>query len=366
MARDDELVLVMGGDTGVFSKFSQASHQNQKYASFLAILKQADIVSANLECVLTNCEYPDRIVPTANRCDPNVALDFSSIGVKMFSMSHRVFDFGNVGFFDTMKALTEANIQYVGGGKTLEEAMQEKIIEVKGQKVGFLSFDAAFAETTQARAIPSADRKSYLNKPGLAPINVKLSYGINPATLAVITQTRERALGAITIERKVSEESLQRAVEKIKDTRTKVDLLVVMIHWGAVGDEIQEHQPSLGHAIIDAGADIICGTHPHRPHGVEIYKGKTIFYSLGNFIYQRTGLAPYLGPDQTIARVRLSAGKVTKVEIIPTLIDDTCVSIADVNGRDRRLDYLQKFEEKNKFGTKYSVRNNETPIEVRT
>jgi poly-gamma-glutamate synthesis protein (capsule biosynthesis protein) len=364
MARENEIVLVMGGDTGVISNFSQASRQNPKYASFLTILKQADIVSANLECVLTNCEYPDRIVPTANKCDPSVARDFSAVGVKVFSMSHRVFDFGNVGFFDTMKALTKANIQYVGGGKTLEEAMQEKIIEVKEQKVAFLSFDAAFAETTQAKAIPSADGKSYFNKPGLAPINVKISYRINPAALAVITQTRERALGAITIERKVSEESLQKAIEKIKDTRKKVDFLVMMLHWGAVGDEILEHQPPLGHTIIDAGADLICGTHPHRPHGVEIYKGKPIFYSLGNFIYQRTGLAPYLGPEQTIARVRLHAGKVTKTEIIATSNDDTCVSIADVSGRDRRLDYLKKFEEKNKFGTKYSVREKEAPIEV--
>lgn len=281
-------------------------------------------------------------------------------------MAHRVFDFGNPGFLDTLNALDEADIKYVGGGKTLEEAMQEKIIEAKGKRVGFLSFDAAFSETTQAKVIPSADLKTYLNKPGLAPINVKISYQINPSSLAAVTQTREHALGSIIIERKVSEESLQKALEKVKRTKEKVDFLVVMLHWGAVGDEILEYQRPLGHSLIDAGADVISGTHSHRPHGVEIYKGKPILYSLGNFVYHRTGLAPYLGPEQNIARVRVSGGDIKKIELIATVNDDTFVSVADIRGRDFRLGHLRQFEERNKFGTKYNVVNEDFPIEART
>jgi hypothetical protein len=53
-SEEDELLLVLGGDTGVVKSFSDASHANSRYAPFLRILKDADIVAANLECALTD------------------------------------------------------------------------------------------------------------------------------------------------------------------------------------------------------------------------------------------------------------------------------------------------------------------------
>lgn len=80
-----------------------------------------------------------------------------------------------------------------------------------------------------------------------------------------------------------SEEQIQAAIRSVRD---KCDLLIVSVHWG----EEKQHkatktQVSLGHAMIDAGADAVIGNHSHVYGGVEEYNGKYIVYSLGNFCF---------------------------------------------------------------------------------
>ena len=74
--------------------------------------------------------------------------------------------------------------------------------------------------------------------------------------------------------------------QAIQNARANCDLLIVNIHWGIEGNTMQDHkQVTIGHAIIDAGADLVIGTHPHVYQGIEKYKGKYIVYSLGNFCF---------------------------------------------------------------------------------
>ncbi len=79
------------------------------------------------------------------------------------------------------------------------------------------------------------------------------------------------------------------AVTKIiSDLSTTTDLQIVNIHWGnEYQHQYNQTQQTLAHAMIDAGADIIIGHHPHVVQGIEIYKNKPIFYSLGNFIFDQ-------------------------------------------------------------------------------
>ena len=78
----------------------------------------------------------------------------------------------------------------------------------------------------------------------------------------------------------------QQIAQAIKNARANCDLLIVNIHWGVEGNTMQDHkQVAMGHAIIDAGADLVIGTHPHVYQGIEKYKGKYIVYSLGNFCF---------------------------------------------------------------------------------
>ncbi|MEA1962945.1 MAG: CapA family protein, partial [Patescibacteria group bacterium] len=79
------------------------------------------------------------------------------------------------------------------------------------------------------------------------------------------------------------------AVEKIIiDLASSTDLIIVNIHWGVEYEHyFNKTQQNIAHKIINAGADMIIGHHPHVAQGIEIYKNKPIFYSLGNFIFDQ-------------------------------------------------------------------------------
>ena len=76
------------------------------------------------------------------------------------------------------------------------------------------------------------------------------------------------------------------AIEEIKKAREQCDYLVIYVHWGIERNtEPESYQRSMGQAYIDAGADLVVGSHPHVLQPVEAYKDKTIAYSLGNFVF---------------------------------------------------------------------------------
>jgi poly-gamma-glutamate synthesis protein (capsule biosynthesis protein) len=74
----------------------------------------------------------------------------------------------------------------------------------------------------------------------------------------------------------------------IKTLKTKNDYVVVVIHWGTEYLlRPDENQVAIGHKLIDSGADVIFGSHPHVVEPVEVYKNRIIFYSLGNFVFDQ-------------------------------------------------------------------------------
>ena len=98
-----------------------------------------------------------------------------------------------------------------------------------------------------------------------------------------------------------NKDDLAAMVEDIKKVRPLVDVLIMSIHWGVhhVPAVIAMYQKEVGHAAIDAGVDIILGHHAHILKAVEVYKGKVIFYSIGNFVvpplFDRSGFKPMYG-----------------------------------------------------------------------
>ena len=74
-------------------------------------------------------------------------------------------------------------------------------------------------------------------------------------------------------------------MEDVARVRTMADRVVVSLHWGAEYQSMpSREQQELAHQLVDAGVDLIIGHHPHWFQGVEVYKGKVIAYSLGNFV----------------------------------------------------------------------------------
>lgn len=104
----------------------------------------------------------------------------------------------------------------------------------------------------------------------------------------------------------------------IEDLGSGVDIVVVSFHWGISGSsQLADYQRELGHAAIDAGASVIIGHHPHVPQGIEAWKGKPIFYSLGNFVFDWEKMKGR-NMEGLLVRVLVRDGRLYRVSFVPT------------------------------------------------
>lgn len=84
---------------------------------------------------------------------------------------------------------------------------------------------------------------------------------------------------------KISDKDLKEDIDYLRNVE-KVDYIIVSMHWGGQNTQkVSPLQRELGKKIIDAGADLVWGNHPHVLQEIEDYKGKKIYYSLGNFLF---------------------------------------------------------------------------------
>lgn len=224
-SRYDEIASGLGGDFA-FEKVS-------------SLLKQPDILFGNLEVVLSQegDAVPGKL---CLRGDPQYlqALKRHNVGIVSLANNH-TFDFGPDAYVDMASRLDELDIATVGAGNDLEASRQLKIIEKEGIRFGFLAYSS---RTTKGSHY--ADE----NAPGVAPLDVDI-------VLADVARYRD-----------------------------DVDHLVVSLHWGVEYAEYPTpDQMKTGRSIIDAGASLIIGHHPHIIQGYEKYRNGVILYSLGNF-----------------------------------------------------------------------------------
>lgn len=115
----------------------------------------------------------------------------------------------------------------------------------------------------------------------------------------------------------------ERVLNEIKRYKKPNNIVIVVMHWGSELDTIpRPWQQDLGRKFIDAGADAVVGHHPHVVQGIELYKGKYIAYSLGNFAFGGNSLARH--PETFVLRLRFRSryGKtsVAHASIVPCLI----------------------------------------------
>jgi poly-gamma-glutamate synthesis protein (capsule biosynthesis protein) len=121
--------------------------------------------------------------------------------------------------------------------------------------------------------------------------------------------------------------------QDVRQLRSRVDVLVTYFHWGVSGlDELAEYQRIVGHDMVDHGADLVLGSHAHKPQAVELYKGRAILYGLGNFAFDwaqmrqhRTGL---------LARCDVRGGRIARVAVRPVVRRDDALNQAEVVGLD--------------------------------
>lgn len=135
------------------------------------------------------------------------------------------------------------------------------------------------------------------------------------------------------------------AVEQVQAMASSTDFVIVNIHWGVEYEhQFNKVQQNLAHSLIDAGADLIIGHHPHVVQGMEIYQDKAIFYSLGNFVFDQ-----YFSADtqeELALKINyLPSGKASKnesliIELIPLRSEASQIRLLDI---DEKQTFLSNF-----------------------
>jgi poly-gamma-glutamate synthesis protein (capsule biosynthesis protein) len=107
----------------------------------------------------------------------------------------------------------------------------------------------------------------------------------------------------------------------IRAAKAHADLVFVYYHWGTeYTHDANADQRTVAHRAIDAGADLILGTHPHWVQGIEWYKDRLITYSLGNFVFDQEWSTKT--KQGTFLKARFSGKRLTSAELVPYQIED--------------------------------------------
>ncbi len=230
--------LMLGGRTEPFLVEYGADYP---FRDVQGVLGQADIVAGNLESPISVRGTAVENKTFTLRAGPIAGQTLKAGGIRVVSLANNhMMDFGPLALQDTLTALAENEILYTGAGMGLDDARSPAILRIKGRTIAFLSYSLTFP--LEFFASPG--------QPGTAP-----GY----------------------------DDFVKADIEKV---RPSADLVVVSFHWGAeLMTSAKDYQIELGHKSIDWGADLVLGHHPHVLQEIELYKGKLIVYSLGNFVF---------------------------------------------------------------------------------
>jgi len=244
LSPQDELSIAAVGDLmlgGRAEPFLRDFGPGYPFTEVMPYLERADIVIGNLESPVSTRGTAVENKTFTLRAGPIAAEALQHAGFRVVTLANNhMMDFGPLALEDTLQSLDDRGILSTGAGMDLDDAREPAIIKVKGKTIAFLAYSLTFPLEFFASA----------RRPGTAP-----GYA----------------------------DFVKADIEKV---RPHVDIVVVSFHWGAeLLPAAKDYQIELGHRAIDWGADLVLGHHPHILQELEVYKGRLIAYSLGNFVF---------------------------------------------------------------------------------
>lgn len=303
---------------------SFSMHDEPEFLAVLDLLRNSDFTYAHLEMNFGNydeLEWPARGDWTASymMADPRLAAELKWAGISITSLAHNhSFDFGAAGLLSTIRHCREAGLTVAGTGSDLEEAREPAYMETKRGRVALISTSSG-NKSYEWAGMPKA---SLRGRPGVNPLRVSMKYQVDAEAARQLKRIAEAlkiggerkskdgsevrinlpgdqsTLNAGVFvpgtEFKVISECNRRDFEgnlrSIDEAMKMADFVMVAHHFniaeGSRGDVPPNFARIFAKAAIDAGADIYIGHGWHKTLGIEIYKGKPIFYGMGNFFAQ--------------------------------------------------------------------------------
>ncbi|BCB25458.1 hypothetical protein SKTS_03440 [Sulfurimicrobium lacus] len=208
---------------------------------FAATLAEADFTVGNLECPVATVGQPLESKIFSFRAHPRVLPILKGRFNALAVANNHSGDYGKDAFLETLTLLEKNGLPYFGGGRDLAAAHAPLWIERKGLRIALLNYNEFKPRSFEA-----------------GPDWAGIAWSEDSQVVADIRAARA----------------------------ADADLVIPFMHWGWERElQPSERQRQLARTMIDAGADVVIGGHPHVTQGAEYYRGKLIVYSLGNFVF---------------------------------------------------------------------------------
>ena len=263
--------LLAGGD--VLMDRSEAAGFDP-FAGLVPSLATAELAAVNVEMAIATGGRPaDKAF--VFRAPPSAARTIAAAGVDVGNLgNNHALDFGIDALYQTMASLRAAGVAPVGAGANESEAYAPESFEIAGVRVAVIG---------ASRVLPTV-RWAARAGPGLASAYYE-----------------------------------DRLVEAVRSAKVSHDVVIVMVHWGIEGAPCPNRdQERLGAALLQAGASVVLGSHPHVLQPIVLRDGGLIAYSLGNFVWH-----PRSGPtgETGVLEVRFEGSRVSGYQLYPHVLD---------------------------------------------
>jgi poly-gamma-glutamate capsule biosynthesis protein CapA/YwtB (metallophosphatase superfamily) len=293
-----EVTITFVGDIMLASQVGRLAAAGGTASFFSGVsstLRADDLTIGNLECAVATRGSPAKKKYTFC-ADPKTLPGLRKGGIDAVTLANNhSMDYGRGALLETMQHLRKENLPWFGAGADAESAAAPVIIRAANQTVALLG---------ASRVLPSGGWSAGDHRPGVAT-------AYDPAAL----------------------------LAAIRAARAKAGLVVVYLHWGTER-MMRPHgyQRALARRCIDAGADLVVGSHPHVLQGFEYYRGRLIAYSLGNFVFNNrtraTAMLQTRFKGRTLERAIVIPCCV--VQYRPEIIDDGRARIRALSDLEKR------------------------------
>lgn len=314
----EQITLAAVGDCILTRKIS-AIHDKQ-FAALRALLQHADCSWGNCEIVFADI---DKVYPSPKELDPHMLCppwgveELKWLGIDfMGTANNHTMDWGYEGLQSTLSGLGRVGIASAGSGLDLEHAARPGYFDSPAGRIAQVNCASSFP-------LGAAAGKSHpyvRGRPGLNPLNVLSAIQVDAQMFDRISVMSDQILesrgwgvfkeamdkflppGMVLFDNMPimkgdeferlsipDQQDVERITQAVSVARNNARIVMVTIHAHEGRDDLEIPDTFLqpfARSCIDAGADLFIGTGPHVMRGIELYKGKPIFYSLGNFIFQ--------------------------------------------------------------------------------
>lgn len=301
-----DFTLCFGGDVSLdenavtTAKLDAADGDISKCISpeLIEIMQAADVMCLNNEFTFSMNGSPLEGKMYTFRAHPDRVNVLNELGVDIVQLNNNhVYDYGKQAMLDTFETLENAEIDYFGAGRNLEEAMSPVYYTLDDKVVAFVG--ASRAEKN--KMTPQATEE----RPGIL--------------------------------RCYDTELFLQAIE---EADANADFVIAVVHWGTeYSYDLEEVQVTTGKEYLDAGADVIIGGHSHCLQGMEFYDGKPIVYSLGNYWFNDKTL------DTMLIELHFSgndAEQNLEVKMIPAIQTNATTKWVDEKEQQRIFDFMER------------------------